>query len=61
MEERLSKKAWVIICVVLGVVLAVSNYPVNLWVVFLGFSAGFTVGHFGYWFETIFTIWLENI
>lgn len=61
MEERLSKKAWVIICVVMGLVLAVSNYPISFWVVFLGFSAGFTCGHVGYWLETILTDWLESI
>lgn len=59
MEERLSKKAWLALFTLIGVVLAVSNYEPNVWVVFLGFSGGYTCGSFGYWIDTKLNNWLE--
>lgn len=60
MEERLSKTAWVALFTLIGVVLAVSNYTPSAWVIFLGFSGGFTCGHFGYWIDSKFNEWLEE-
>lgn len=59
MEERLSKKAWLALFTLIGVVLAVSNYEPSVWVVFLGFSGGYTCGSFGYWIDTKLNNWLE--
>ena len=54
MEERLSKKAWLVLFTLIGVVLAVSNYEPSAWVIFLGFAGGYTCGSFGYWIDTKF-------
>lgn len=60
MKERLSKKAWLVLFILIGVVLAVSNYEPSAWVVFLGLSGGYTCGSFGYWVDTKFNEWLEK-
>lgn len=60
MEERLSKKAWLALFTLIGVVLAVSNYEPSAWVVFLGIAGGYTCGSFGYWIDTKFNDWLEK-
>ena len=54
MEERLSKKTWLVLFTLIGVVLAVSNYEPSAWVIFLGFAGGYTCGSFGYWIDTKF-------
>lgn len=60
MEERLSKKAWLALFILIGIVLAVSNYEPSVWVVFLGLAGGYTYGSFGYWIDTKFNEWLEK-
>lgn len=60
MEERLSKKAWLVLFTLIGVVLAVSNYKPSAWVIFLGFAGGYTCGSFSYWIDTKFNEWLEK-
>lgn len=60
MEERLSKKTWLVLFILIGVVLAVSNYELSAWVIFLGFAGGYTCGSFGYWIDTKFNEWLEK-
>ena len=54
MEERLSKKAWLVLFTLIGVVLAVSNYEPSAWVIFLGFAGGYTCGSFSYRLDTKF-------
>jgi drug/metabolite transporter (DMT)-like permease len=60
MEERLSKKTWLVLFTLIGVVLAVSNYELSAWVIFLGFAGGYTCGSFCYWIDTKFNEWLEK-
>ena len=60
MEERLNKRVWLVLFTLIGVVLAVSNYELSVWIIFLGFSGGYTCGSFGYWIDTKFNEWLEK-
>lgn len=59
--ERLNKETWVAVSVVVALILGLSNYSINGWTIYLSFSAGFTVGHFGFWLETKILNWLDKI
>ena len=60
MEERLSKKTWLVLFKLIGVVLAVSNYKPTALVVILGLAGGYSLSSFCYWIDTKFNEWLEK-
>lgn len=58
--DKLTKTQWNVPFIVMGILLALGNYDVNIWTFLVGLACGYTSGCFTYWISNIVENWIDD-